>query len=250
MSPDKKTKTGKKKVSTKKMPDTVRNRKRGKLANTQRYIPFAEIRNDTVVLKNGGLRAVLRIEPINFNLKSETEQQGIIAGYESFINTINFPVQIIIRSSRVNIDPYLEKIHLQAKDTSNELMKEQTLAYATFIQKIVSVADIMQKEFYIAIPLDDVPQKTGVFQQFFSWIHIDDTLGKALQRNKRFSSQITRLKERVDLIETGLNNIGLSTRQLSTMELIRLYYRVYNPGLSQTQKLPNKEEMNTEQNVL
>ena len=239
-----------KKATGKKFPDTVRARKRGKLANTQRYIPFSEIRNDTVILKNGGLRAVLRIEPLNFNLKSETEQQGIIAGYESFINTVNFPVQIIIRSTKVNIDPYLKKIHTQADQLSSDLMKEQALAYATFIQKIVEVADIMQKEFYIVIPLDDVAQKTNVFNQFFSWLHIDDSLGKALQRNKRFTGELARLKERIDVIETGLNNIGLATRQLKTMELIRLYYRVYNPGVSQTQKLGDEQELHTEQNVL
>ena len=239
-----------KKTTGKRTPDTVRSRKRGKLANTQRYIPFSEIRNDTVILKNGGLRAVLRIEPLNFNLKSETEQQGIIAGYESFINTINFPVQIIIRSTKVNIEPYLGKIHAQAEQLSGGLMKEQTLAYATFIQKIVEVADIMQKEFYIVIPLDDTPQKTSVFHQFFAWLNIDDTLSKALQRNRRFTNQLTRLKERIDLIETGLNNIGLATKQLKTMELIRLYYRTYNPGTSQTQKLANEQELNTEQSVL
>jgi len=234
----------------KKLKSTVRDRKHGALANVQRYIPFAEIRNDTVILKNGGIRAVLRIEPLNFNLKSETEQQGIIAGYESFINTVTFPIQIVIRSTKVNIEPYLNTIHEQALGQESELLKEQTLAYGTFIEKLVEIADIMQKEFYIVIPLDDQPQKKGVIQQFLSWLNIDDTLGKALLRNKHFSNQTVRLKERVDLVETGLNNVGIATRRLTTIELIRLYYRVYNPVLSKNQKLPEHGEFNTESNVL
>ncbi len=234
----------------KKLKSTVRDRKHGALANVQRYIPFAEIRNDTVILKNGGIRAVLRIEPLNFNLKSETEQQGIIAGYESFINTVTFPIQIVIRSTKVNIEPYLNTIHEQALGQESELLKEQTLAYGTFIEKLVEIADIMQKEFYIVIPLDDQPQKKGLIQQFLSWLNIDDTLGKALLRNKHFSNQTVRLKERVDLVETGLNNVGIATRRLTTIELIRLYYRVYNPVLSKNQKLPEHGEFNTESNVL
>src|SRR5438270_10861132 len=86
---------------------TVRNRKKGALTSTQRFLPIAEIRGDTVLLKNGGYRAVLEVEALNFNLKSETEQQGIISGYEAFVNTISFPLQIVIRSAKMNIDPYL-----------------------------------------------------------------------------------------------------------------------------------------------
>src|SRR3990167_6618775 len=72
---------------------TVRDRKKNILASTQRFVPIGEIRNDTVLLKNGGVRGVLQVEALNFNLKSETEQQGIISGYESFVNTLYFPVQ-------------------------------------------------------------------------------------------------------------------------------------------------------------
>ena len=248
MAKEKKT-TGKEELTKDK--STVRKRKKSKKINTQRYIPFSEIRNDTVILKNGGLRAVLLIEPLNFNLKSETEQQGIIAGYESFVNTLSFPVQIIIRSAKLNIDPYLDHIHEQADKQKNELLKEKTLAYALFIEKIVEIADIMQKSFYIVVPLDDIPKKKTPLGQFFTWFNLDDTLGKALQRNKKFTGQITRLRERLDLVESGLRNIGLSAKRLKTTELINLYYQVYNPDISQTQKLPKGTDgLNVAPNVL
>lgn len=232
------------------VPSTVRARKQGKSANTQRYLPFAEIKNDTVLMKNGGLRAVLEIEPLNFNLKSETEQQGIIVGYESFINTIIFPLQIVITSSRVNIEPYIDHIHEQSTKQKNQLLKEQTIAYATFVEKIVELADIMQKKFYVIVPLDDVPKKKNGFGQLMNWLNVDDTLIKALQRNQKFSGQLNRLKERIDLVESGLKNIGLGVRRLKTIELIQLYYHLYNGGNKQAVKLPADGNFNTEKNIL
>jgi hypothetical protein len=250
MTEKKKAKAGSDKTKTK-AKDTTRKRKKSTMQNTQRYIPFAEIRNNTVVLKNGGLRAVLLVEPLNFNLKSETEQQGIIAGYEQFINTLYFPLQIVMRSNKVNIDPYLELIRKNAeKHEGNLLMKEQTLAYADFVQKVVDIADIMQKRFYVIIPLDDQPQKKSTIAMFLGWMNLDDSLGKALTRNRRFEGQLSRLKERMDLVETGLRNIGLVPKQLTTVELIQLFYKIYNPHLSQTQKLPKDGDIKTAKGIL
>lgn len=229
---------------------TVRKRKGNAKSNTQRFIPFAEIKSDTVLLKNGGLRAVLMIEPLNFNLKSETEQKGIIAGYEQFINTLTFPVQVIVRSTKVNIDPYIELLHEKANEHESTLLKEQTEAYADFVRKVVDVADIMQKRFYVIVPLDDAPQKKSTFNQFLKWLKLDDTLSKALQRSKHFDSASARLRERTDLVDTGLRNIGLIPRRLTTVELIELYYRIYNPELSQMQKFPKDGNINTAPNVL
>lgn len=229
--------------------DTVRKRTKNSKAATQRFVPISEIRNDTVILKKGGLRAVLEVEALNFNLKSETEQQGIIAGYESFINTLVFPVQIVVRSTKVNVDPYIEQIRQMANKQDNELLKEQTEAYADFMEKIVEVADIMQKRFLVVVPLDDAEEKKSALSQFFSWIGIDDSAGKVNHRRKYFNDKAGKLKERVNLVETGLRNVGLRTRRLTTMELIELYYEIYNPKTSQEQKLP-QSGLNTSNSYL
>lgn len=234
----------------KKLEDTVRKRKRSQKAATQRFLPFAEIRNDTVILKNGGLRAVLQVEPINYNLKSETEQMGIIEGYKSFINTLNFPVQIIMRSSRVNIDPYIIQIRDNADRQENSLLKDQSLAYADFIERIIEVAEIMQKRFFVIVPLDDEPEKKPVFSQFFAWMGIDDSLSKALNRSKRFNGLSLRLNDQITIVESGLQNVGLGTKRLKTRELIELFYQIYNPDTSQEQKLPKDGNLNTEDLVL
>ncbi len=238
------------KTNANKSRDTVRRRSRSGKGNTQRYLPFAEIRNDTILMKSGGLRAVLEIQPLNFNLKSETEQQGIVSGYESFLNTLDFPIQIVIRSTKVNIDFYKEKIAEQTKKITNPLLKEQMEAYGAFVEKVVEVADIMQKKFFMVVPLDDTPPAKNVISQFLSWLQIDDSFSKALQRNRRFTAQAARLKERLDLVETGMQNIGLKTRRLNTKELIVLFYAIYNRGLSQTQKLQKMPDVKTEPNVL
>lgn len=217
---------------------TVRKAKKVSKMATQRFVPISEIRNDTVLLKRGGLRAVLEVEALNFNLKSETEQQGIIAGYESFINTLTFPLQIVVRSTKVNIDPYIEQIHQMANKQENDLLRDQTNAYATFVEKIVEVADIMQKRFLVVVPLDDTEEKKSPLSQFFSWIGIDDSTSKINYRRKYFNEKANKLKDRVNLVDAGLRNIGLITKRLSTMELIELYYQIYNPNTSQEQKMP------------
>jgi len=220
-----------------KKPDTVRKRKVNPKAAAQRFLPIAEIRNDTVLLKSGGLRAILSVEALNFNLKSETEQQGIIAGYQAFINTLGFPLQVCIRSRKVNIDPYIDHIREIARKQENDLLRSQTIAYANFIEKIVDVADIMTKNFYVVIPLDDSQEKKSALSNFFKWMGLDDTEGKLVQRYRLFINKHSKLNDRVNLVESGLNNIGLITRRLPTSDLIELYYQYYNPHTSQEQKL-------------
>ncbi|PIR53064.1 hypothetical protein COU76_02980 [Candidatus Peregrinibacteria bacterium CG10_big_fil_rev_8_21_14_0_10_49_10] len=234
--------------SDKKVPDTVRKKKTNPKAATQRFLPIAEIRNDTVVLKSGGLRAVLAIEALNFNLKSEVEQQGIISGYQSFINTLDFPLQICIKSRKVNIDPYINNMREIAKKQENELLRKQTVAYTKFIERIIDVADIMAKSFYVVVPLDDTQTKKASFSSLFKFLGMDDSESKAVQRYRNFMAKHEKLKDRLNLVESGLNNIGLITRRYTTSQLIELYYQCYNPRTSQEQKLG--DDLNTAPMVL
>lgn len=234
----------------KKEKDTVRKRKRNAKASTQRFVPIGEIHHDTVVLKNGGLRAVLQVEALNFHLKSEVEQQGIIAGYESFVNTLTFPVQIVIRSSKMNIDPYIVKLRALAEKQPNELLKHQTNSYANFVERIVDVADIMQKRFYVVVPLDSSAPKKSTFASFLGWFGNDDTSAKATARRKSFQKLSGPLRERVTLVQSGLTNIGLSAKRMNTSELITLYYNIYNPETSQEQKLADEGSLNLDPLVL
>ncbi len=230
---------------------TVRKRDKNFRASTQRFLPIAEIRSDTVLLKNGGYRAVLEVEALNFNLKSETEQQGIIAGYGAFMNTLGFPLQIVVRSTKTNIDTYLEQMRAIGEKHENELLKQQTLSYVSFMQRLIEVAEIMQKHFYVVVSLDKSLRKKTLVEQFFDWIHPEDSMTKASARNREFAQGARELKERVELVQTGLNSIGLHANRMTTRGLIDLYYQIYNPKTSQHQKIPTEmEQLKTEKGVL
>lgn len=234
-----------------KTKSTVRNRKNAKVP-VQQFMPIAEIRSDTVFLKHGGLRAIIEIEAINFNLKSETEQEGIIAGYGSFVNTLSFPLQIVIRSMKTNIDPYLENIRAIGKSNKNSLLRKQTTAYADFLEQILEVADIMQKRFYVIVPFDQSQRQKSRIEKLFSFLGSStDSSALASQRSSEFRKYNTKLRERVELIETGLVNIGLHTHRLTTRELIELFYQIYNPQTCYSQKLPEDLELlNTKEDML
>ena len=223
------------------MPEksSVQARKRAALATTQRFLPVAEIRSNCIMLKNGGMRAILEVEALNFNLKSETEQQGIIAGYGSFVNSLHFPIQISIRSTRTNIDEYLSKVLDSGKQQKSQLLRDQTKSYVDFMRKLIQVADIMEKRFYVVIPLDHTVRKKTLIEKFLDWMHLDDTLNKALSRNREFPQLSKELSERCELVLSGLTNIGLHARRLDTKELIELMYKVYNPKTSSLEKIPD-----------
>jgi hypothetical protein len=238
-------------AGSKPAPDSVRSKKKAFSVSTQRYLPIAEVKEDTVILKNGGLRAVLKVNSLNFNLKSEVEQQGIISGYQGFINTLIFPIQILIRSTRLNIDPYIKGVQDRAKSQTSPLLKEQTLDYADFMTKLVDVADIMQKNFYVIVPVDTPAKaKRGLLSRFLDWMNVDDTRAKALQRSREFKSYSKILRDRITLVQSGLENVGITMRRLKTDELIQLYYTIYNPGTSQKQKFANAEELNASKGLL
>ncbi len=233
------------------LPDSVRSKKKNYAVSTQRYLPIAEIKEDTVVLKNGGLRAVLKVNSLNFNLKSEIEQQGIIAGYQGFVNTIIFPIQILVRSTRLNIDPYIQNLKKRCEAQTSPLLKEQTVDYSNFMEKLVDVADIMQKSYYVIVPVD-APTKTkrGILQRFFEWMNVDDTRAKALQRSREFRYYNKILRDRITLIQSGLENVGVTMRRLKTEELVQLYYGIYNPTTSQKQKFQNLDDLNADKSAL
>ncbi len=235
------------------MPEknSVQARKRQSLATTQRFLPIAEIRGNAIMLKNGGLRAVLEVEALNFNLKSETEQQGIVSGYGSFVNSLNFPIQISIRSTKTNIDEYLKKVKESGSKQKSQLLRDQTDSYVAFMQKLIEVADIMEKRFYVVIPLDHSVRKKTIVEQFLDWMHLDDNLGKATARNREFPGLIKQLNERCELVLSGLTNIGLHAQRLNTKDLIELMYKVYNPKTSQTEKIPDDtDKLHTEKTTL
>src|SRR3984885_4969896 len=116
---------------------------------TQQFVPVKEIRNGTVILKDGGYRGVLICSSINFGLKSEDEQHAITVGFQNFLNTLDFSIQIIVNSRRMDLRPYLALLAEKAPEQKTELMKIQLREYIEFVRSFADQANIMTKSFYI-----------------------------------------------------------------------------------------------------
>jgi len=214
------------------------------MQSTQLYLKVKEIRDDTVILKDGGIRAVLKTSSINLNLKSEAEQNAVIYSYQNFLNTLEFPIQIIIRSKKLDFYTYIEKLKKIGVKQSNILLQKQTFEYIEYVSRLLEYADIMEKEFYVIIPQDPFGQeKKGFFKSFLDNIRPKDNVAKIKARHAKFEKLSKRLLERSNITTSGLENCGLKVQKLNTQELIELYYETYNPMTSRSQKVGPDDEL-------
>jgi len=224
----------------------MKNRKGSQRKSTQSFLPIGEIKNDCVVLKEGGLRAVLKVSTINFNLKSEEEQMSTLSSYQHFLNTLDFPIQISVQSRKVDLESYFDKIEEQAKTIENPLLKSQAYDYKKYVKKISEYADIMEKKFYVVIPSDPIRKavRQNFLSQLFENLSPEDSLAKVKVRYLEFKSLRKVLSERVGVALGGLTRCGLRAHQLTSEELIDLYYRSYNPNISQFEKIEKMDNYN------
>ncbi len=203
-------------------------KKNAKGTSTLRYVDIAAIEDGVVVLKNGALRSVLLVSSMNFDLKSSDEQDAVIGAYKNFLNSLDFPVQIVVSSRKLNITPYLERLRTTTKVQHNELLRLQTLEYTAFIKELTTKINIMSKYFYIIVPFAPIETKSkGVLGK------IGDVLNpknKIQEKNELFETYKNQLWQRVDHVAAALGGTGLHFTALNTEELIELYYNVYNPS--------------------
>ncbi len=212
--------------------------------STVQYVDIAEIRDDMVILKDGTVRAVILVSSINFALKSEDEQEAIIQAYMSFLNSLEFSVQIVIQSRRMNIEAYMQALSEQERKTENELLRAQIADYRTFVTELVELGQIMQKRFYLVVPYDPLTNKKKNF-----WTRLGEALSPAAAaklNEKQLADRIEQLSRRVDVISGELNSMGLSSVRLDTQGLIELYYNVYNPDVFEEEKLTDLAEIQHE----
>lgn len=205
---------------------------------TQTHLRIAEIRDNFLVLKNGGIRAVIETTSVNFNLKSEEEQNAIIYSYQAFLNTLDFPVQIVIKSKKLDLDNYLSNLREIGEKQPNPLLKTQTFEYIEYIQRLLEYADIMEKSFYVVIPQNPVrANKVSFWGKFLQRFKMQDNTNEIIRRHKEFENLAKGLVQRVATVASGLENCGLKTRQLTTSELVELFYTINNPVTARHQKV-------------
>ncbi|MDD5040016.1 MAG: hypothetical protein PHY34_02595 [Patescibacteria group bacterium] len=212
--------------------------------STQQYLPILEIRDDTVILKDGTLRGIILVSSINFALKSEDEQNAVIQGYIQFLNTLDFPLQIVIQSRKLNIDDYLDRLKAIEKEQTNELLKVQTREYRQYVAELVSLADIMSKRFYIIVPYTGGSIRSKGFLARLKEAASPTTVISIKQ--KKFEKNRIELAKRLEYIIDGLSSIGLKAAVLDTQGLIELYYNTYNPDTYDQQRLDDINKLNLE----
>lgn len=197
-------------------------------SSAQDFLAISEIKHNVIVMKDGGLRAVIAISSINFSLKSPDEQNAIISSYQSFLNTLEFPVQILIQSRKLDVHAYLDKMREKEMRQTNELLRVQTEEYIEYIAKLTEVGNIMNKTFYIIIPHSSGdPVKAGLVQRFKNLIN--PTVGISVSQ-KKFEEEAKIVEDRVARVTGGISGMGLRCMRLTTQELVELLYNCYNIG--------------------
>ena len=216
-------------------------KKESKHVSTQEFLDIAEIKEDTVVIKDGTVRAVLLISSINFALKSEEEQNAIISSYVSFLNNIDFPIQILIQSRKFNIEGYLSDLREKEKQQTNELLKMQTREYINYVQELVSIRNIINKKFFICVPYNPLSDKHKNFFQSLKESFTPRNLVKL--KHEKFKRYKRELDMRVDNVMSALASIGLKGARVDTQSLIELFYNTYNPDTSDQEKMTDLKNL-------
>ena len=196
--------------------------------STQKYVDVEEVRDGVIILKNGSLRAVLLISSINFDLKATEEQDSIVSQYQNFLNSLDFPIQIMISSRKLNINPYLDYLKKKESQLTNELLCMQLGEYQNFIKNLAEVSNIMSKFFYVIVPFYPVEStKSGLLDKLFG----STTSQLAISRRRElFDTYKNQLWQRLDHISAGLSSTGVKVTPLKTEELIELLFNSYNPS--------------------
>ena len=197
-------------------------------ASAQQFLAVDSIREDVIVLKDGGLRVILMCSSFNFALKSTDEQDATIFQYQNFLNALDFPLQIVIQSRRINIEPYLETLAERAREEESELLRIQISEYIEFIKSFVAGTNIISKTFYVVVPFTPaILEKKGLFAKILSLLSAERN-GAALDA-RAFEERKHQLWQRVDTVIEGLQRFGIRSVPLNTEELIELFYGLYNP---------------------
>lgn len=205
--------------------------------SSQDFVPIKEVRNGIIVLKDGGLRAVLLASSLNLSLKSSDEQIAIINEFQNFLNSLDFSVQICVQSRRLDIRPYLLTLENRMRDQVEPLLKIQTKEYIDFIRTFTDEVNIMTKTFFVVVPYTETAIKTGkIFDDLLKGAGKEVRVGTNPNKSKEASELIsfeekrTQLDQRIGVVIGGLGRMGIRATELKTDQVVELFYKTFNPG--------------------
>jgi len=213
-------------------------------ATTQEHLDISEVKNNMVVLKNGAVCAVLSTTAVNFALLSEIEQDAIISAFSMLLNSITFPIQVVLRSKKLDISKYIERIQRVESQVKDPLLRHQAEAYRKFVQDTIKNNEVLDKKFYVVIPSGAMSEKelgSGPFDFFIKLFGIHQ---KRVNVNieKSMKEAEIKLVPKVEHMIKEFNRIGVRARQLTTQELVELYFDIYNPSTVHGQRIRTNVE--------
>ncbi len=198
---------------------------------TQQFVPIQEVRDGIVLLKDGGMRAILLCSSMNFSLKSGDEKNAILLQFQDFLNSLDFSIEILVQSRKLDIRPYVALLEAQEVKQVNNLMKIQVREYIEFVKNFTENANIMTKHFFIVVPyspaLIAAPSARGVLSAIGIGSKAKES---AATKTSGFEENRSQLEERLGVVEQGLVRCGIRVARLGTEEAIELFYKAFNPG--------------------
>jgi hypothetical protein len=221
--------------------------------STQNALQISEIRDGIVIMNDGTFRAVIMCKSINFDLMSPQEREAVEYSYQGFLNSLFFPVQVFVRSEKVDLRPYLERLDKIRTEQDNMLLAMLMDDYIVFLSEIAQQTNIMSKRFYVIISFPDpdenfksaIKQSTGFFTGMVDLFSKDKTPHIVINESTMEDAK-TELRNRVQAVMAGLRECGVESLPLDTQELIELYYEAYNPDTAARQHLIKFEELSSQ----
>ncbi len=195
----------------------------------QEFIPVQDVRDGIVVLKDGTLCTIVLVSSVNLSLKSYDEQRATLGQFQNFLNTLDFPVQIVVQSRKYDVRPYILTLENRLKEQTEQLLQVQTREYIQFIQTFTEQVNVMRKSFFVVIPyVPAVLKQNSGIGKFFSFLRSKSDSDSGTISD--FEEERTQLEQRVSVVEQGLSSVGLRLVQLGTQEVIEVLYKTFNPG--------------------
>jgi len=214
-------------------------------SSTQNMLQVAEIRDGVAIMNDGSFRSVVMCKSINFDLMSAFEQEAVEGSYQSFLNSLYFPIQIFIRSQKVDIRPYIERLDKIRSEHDNMLLALLMEDYIAYISELSTQTNIMNKAFYVIVPYfpkTDAQHAVDQSKSFFTGITAlfsKSGPAKVVVNEKTLEDAKIELRNRVGAVLNGLDECGVQSVPLDTQELIELFYDFYNPDTATRQQLKN-----------
>lgn len=197
---------------------------------TQEFVPVKEVRDGIVLLKSGEMRAVILCSSMNFSLKGGDEKNAILLQFQDFLNSLDFSIEILVQSRKLDIRPYIALLEAQEVKQENSLMKIQVREYIGFIKSFTESANIMTKHFFIVVPYSPAIIAGASARGFLGAVGLGSKENPAAAEDKSFEESRSQLEERLSVVEQGLTRCGIRVARLGTEETIELLYKAFNPG--------------------